>query len=398
MAILAECPLCHLKQKTSNKRCKCGENLDTAKRSQRVRYWIAVRDQKGRQVKKAVGSFPDLNPFSIKDAKEANGLVVSQKREGRALFNLAPGGNVTFSDLIKWYQDLDDLKKLKSFDRIGFILANFEAVHGGLLVNDLNLGDLTAYQKKRAADGAAPRTIDYEVSVVKTMVTKAFYHQKIDGKPLLAFKLVRPKLEPGSNARKRTLKIAEYLALIREASRHLEPIIVTAFHTGMRMNELLGLKWSYVDLEAAMIKLPREAVKTEASARRIPINHHVGLLLSGLPRAHHKDYVFTYLGRPIGSKGILGSFRTACSKAKVPYGRKTENGFTFHDIRRTVKTNMLASGMRKTYRDLIVGHALTGMDIHYIVPSDEQLTEAMAVYTKRIDAEIELINVAYSVA
>ena len=134
--------------------------------------------------------------------------------------------------------------------------------------------------------------------------------------------------------------------------RHLKPIIVTAFHTGMRMNELLGLKWSYVDLKTAMIKLPREAVKTESSARRIPINHHVRRALNGLPRVRHQEFVFTYLGRPIGSKGILGSFRTACSKAKVPYGRKTENGFTFHDIRRTVKTNMLTSGMRKTYRDL----------------------------------------------
>ena len=195
MSILAECPLCHLKQKTANKRCKCGENLDTAKRSQRVRYWIAFRDHNGRQVKKAVGSFPDLKAHSKTDAKDANALLTGQKREKRPLLNMAPGSDVTFSDLIKWYKKLDDLKKLKSFDRIGFILANFEAVHGSLLVNDLNLGHLTAYQEKREADGAAPRTIDYEISVVKTMVTRAFYHQKIDGKPLLAFKLVKPKAQ-----------------------------------------------------------------------------------------------------------------------------------------------------------------------------------------------------------
>jgi hypothetical protein len=40
MAILAECPICHRKQATKNKVCKCSENLDKAKKSKRVKYWI----------------------------------------------------------------------------------------------------------------------------------------------------------------------------------------------------------------------------------------------------------------------------------------------------------------------------------------------------------------------
>ena len=52
-----------------------------------------------------------------------------------------------------------------------------------------------------------------------------------------------------------------------------------------------------------------------------------------------------------------------------------------HDFRRTVKTNMLEAGVDKTYRDLILGHSLEGMDRHYIKPSDETLRQAMARYT-----------------
>ena len=37
-----------------------------------------------------------------------------------------------------------------------------------------------------------------------------------------------------------------------------------------------------------------------------------------------------------------------------------------HDLRRTVKTNMLAAGVDKTYRDLALGHSLQGMDAHCI--------------------------------
>jgi len=37
MAILGECPACHKKQSVKNKRCRCGEDLDKAKESKRVK-------------------------------------------------------------------------------------------------------------------------------------------------------------------------------------------------------------------------------------------------------------------------------------------------------------------------------------------------------------------------
>ena len=40
MAIKAECPLCHRKQKVSNKVCACGQDLDKAKKSKKVKYHI----------------------------------------------------------------------------------------------------------------------------------------------------------------------------------------------------------------------------------------------------------------------------------------------------------------------------------------------------------------------
>jgi len=71
-----------------------------------------------------------------------------------------------------------------------------------------------------------------------------------------------------------------------------------------------------------------------------------------------------------------------------PYGRKTPNGITFHDMRRTVKTHMLYAGVDKVHRDLILGHSLKGMDVHYLAPSDESLKEAMDRYTRWLDEKI----------
>ena len=79
---------------------------------------------------------------------------------------------------------------------------------------------------------------------------------------------------------------------------------------------------------------------------------------------------------------------TACEKADIPYGRKTMNGITFHDIRRTVKTYMLKAGVDKVYRDLILGHSLTGMDVHYLAPTDNDLKKAICKFTEWIDIKV----------
>ena len=120
--------------------------------------------------------------------------------------------------------------------------------------------------------------------------------------------------------------------------------------------------------------------------RDIPINHHVKAVLDSVPRAIGHDFMFTYHGKPITHKsGFKKSFITACSDAKVPYSRKEQNGITFHGIRRTVKTNMLNAGMDKAHRDWIIDHSLQGMDVHYLIPTEESLKTAMERYTNWLD-------------
>jgi len=66
----------------------------------------------------------------------------------------------------------------------------------------------------------------------------------------------------------------------------------------------------------------------------------------------------------------------------VAYNTGMRNGVTFHDIRRTVKTNMLNSGMDKAHRDMMIGYSQKGMDAHYLVAVEESLKLAMLRYTE----------------
>jgi len=191
--------------------------------------------------------------------------------------------------------------------------------------------------------------------------------------------------------------VEQYLRLLNAALFYFKPVLIIAFNTGMRIGEIMALKWQYIDKRKWMIRLPKDITK-ENRDKNIPINHHVKTVLSQLPRSIPHNYVISHNGVPINYYDKLRrQFESTCKKAGIAYGTKIEQGIIFHDIRRTVKTNMVAAGIDKVHRDTIIGHSLIGMDQHYIVPTDESLTEAMGKYTEWLDSQINFANVDYSV-
>jgi integrase len=384
MSILAECPICKKRQSLKNKLCKCGENLDKAKRSRKVKYHIKYRLPGGKQRQEMVG-------FSISEARDADSKRRVQKRENR-IFEILPESNVKFQELSEWYLSLKSVKKLASFLRIKIAFRNFNKVLGDRIISTIRPIELEDFQEDREKQGLAPATIDLEMRIVKAMINKAFDNDMLSGRVLKAFRKVKPKLKKGSNARKRMLSFKEYLRLIDTASQPIKGMIIMAYYTGMRSGELVSLQRSHIDRETMFIRLPAELTK-EDKPKSIPINQHVKNVIDSSLRAIQHDFVFTIKGAPIRYLQIVQKmFRTACKHSKITYGRKIPNGITFHDIRRTVKTNMLSAGIDKVHRDLILGHSLKGMDIHYLVPSEDSLMQAIDKYTWWIDNQIANVD------
>ena len=237
MGILAECPSCHKKQGVMNRLCSCSEDLVKAKRSQKVKYWISYRLHCDKQRRESIG-------YSIEEAKAALGKRRSQKKENR-IFEMLPGAKITFNELIEWYINLRNVKKLSSYKRVKIALNNFAGVFGHRLVTSIKPIELEDYQSKRETEGVAPATIDMEISITNTMVNKAFDNDMVDGHVVKTFRKVNRKLKKGSNARQRILSCEEYLKLISVAPPHLRAIIIVAYNTGMRCGELNATMVSY---------------------------------------------------------------------------------------------------------------------------------------------------------
>jgi len=384
MAILAQCPICTTRQSLKNKVCKCSQDMDAAKRSKRVKYWLTYRLPGGKQRTELVG-------YSIEEARDAEGKRRSQKRENR-IFDMLPESKMTFAQIADWYLSSKSVQKLASYNDIKSILKKFNSVFGSRQVNTIKPIEIENYQVDRIEKGKAVSTIDKEILYAKAMVIKAFDNDMIGGRPLKAFRKIKKLLKTGSNARDQLVSFEQYTKLIKNAPSHYRPVLTIAIHTGMRMGEIRNLKWSYIDKTDWMIRLPKETVK-EGRPKSIPINHHVKTVLSALPHALHHDFVITYMGMPMtGNSSLKKQFPEICRKAKIPNGRKVKDGITFHDIRRTFKTNMVNAGIDKVYRDAILGHKLTGIDAHYIVLTDETLTKAMGQYTRWVDDKLKNVD------
>ena len=126
MAVLNQCPACRTKQSIKNKSCvKCGEDLDKAKRSKRVKYWIHYRMPGGKQKWELVyDQETDKPTTSLEYAKDAEGKRRVQKRENR-IFDIKPDTKMTFQELTEWYLALEKVRALPSYWLIELSLKKF---------------------------------------------------------------------------------------------------------------------------------------------------------------------------------------------------------------------------------------------------------------------------------
>lgn len=400
--ILAECPVCHRKQSVKNKICNagCGVDLDREKKAKKVRYHIYYTVN-GKQKREAVGAYEDLDAYSLDDAKDLLSDRRVKKRKKEA-FHLPEYDEKTFKELQDWYLGLAVVKDAIKAIRITRIrLNNFSAVLGDKPLRDIVLSELDGYKVNRERDGVRPVTVRQESKEVKIVISRAFNDNLISASIYKTFKNWTVKVSESDRARRRTVSVQEYLALLKNAIAHLRGIIIVGYHTGMRPGEIKQLNWSHLDRKNKMILFPRVLTKEGANLRedseevkRIPINKYVEEVFKSLPIPIKGDGpVFTYAGRRISRfVALRTSLKTTCRKAGIPYGSKVKGGFVLKDLRKTFATNMESAGVQESHRKTIMGHSLQGMDPHYVQPTDADLQNAMDLYTAWFDEQLRTID------
>lgn len=170
----------------------------------------------------------------------------------------------------------------------------------------------------------------------------------------------------------------------------LEALYVLAVTTGLRQGELLGLRWSDIDLQRQTLTVRQQVQrlhgewlftepKTSAGKRQVTLPSVAVTSLRGRWAKHGReklraganwrglDLVFTnQLGGPIEKQNLIRrSFRPLLERAGLPPIR-------FHDLRHSAATLLLAEGVHPKVVQERLGHANISvtMDIYsHVFPS-----------------------------
>ena len=306
-----------------------------------------------------------LDPYSIKDARDANAKYVVRKRENK-LFEIYKDTEMTFNQMTEWYLKQEPVKRLASYDIIEMKLKNFNTVYGDMIVADIKKVDLQNFIIKRQNEGKKVSTIDQDIGKVKSMISMCFENDMVSGRTLKVFRSIKKQTKKFDDVRDRILSPDEFEFLMKHATGHTKDIIATGYYSGMWKGEILNLLWSRVKLDKRLIQLEPGDTK-DREARDIPICDELYKILLNMPnriqKADDDGHVFLYKRKPV--KDIRKGLKVACKGAGIKYGRDVKGGIIFHDLRHTFNTNLRKAGVAETVIMAITGHSTREMFDRY---------------------------------
>jgi integrase len=274
---------------------------------------------------------------------------------------------VTFKEWGETYLDLEEVKHLRSY-RTRIIIMQLQLIpfFGRMALADITPEHVEAYRAQRTRRNGRPatlQTINNDHIILKHCLNVA------RRKRLL---IVNPaSLVPipcANNERDRVLTEDEWQRLYNAATPHLRPILLTAYHLGQRLGEILNLTWDRVDFHRGIITLRSVDTKT-SKPRQVPMTLAVKAVLGELSKVRDlaHSYVFVYNRNPL--REVRTAFKTACKRAAIANLR-------FHDLRHCAATNLRRAGIDTTTAMQIIGHKSAHMWKRYNTVAESDLTAA----------------------
>ena len=216
------------------------------------------------------------------------------------------------------------------------------------------------------------------VQTVKRMYSWAVEQGLLDKNPIRNVKRV-----PKAPLQDRSLDDGRVEAFLQHAhlSEPLGDICEVLLHTGMRIGELLTLKWSDIDSERGVARVfdHKTAQRGDQRPRTIPLNEHVLNILQH--QAEVSEFIFTgEAGQPLTYNALK------CRKDRLESKYPDMPRVTFHQFRHTFATRLARAGVPERVAQGILGHASKLMTRYYTSTSLDEMLDAVGK-VERVERE-----------
>ena len=300
--------------------------------------------------------------------------------ETRGLDVARAGEYTTGQWLEVWFNDYAMLKVRPSSHQTyrGYLDHHIKPYIGNIPLTKLSSLDLQRLYKKLLSDGRVDRIESKKQPKGLSAKTVRNIHQIISSALKLAVeqKLIArnpaegcalPKVE---RKEMQTLPVEQLTSFLREAKDSgVFALYYIDLTTGLRRGELLGLKWSDIDLEKGDLRVQRQIgridgkiiempLKTKNAYRTLPLSADaIDVLMQQRRKTGNSEWVFpSPTGGPMSPDSVLHMLHRVLKRAGLPKVR-------FHDLRHTFATLALQNGVDIKTVSGMLGHFSAGFTL-----------------------------------
>jgi integrase len=253
----------------------------------------------------------------------------------------------------------------------GIIHNHLKPAMGSLRLEQVGIEQIERFKSRQLGSGLHPKSVNNQLTVLRKALATAVDWRLIDHVPPIKWLKLPPQDFDFFNQDESNRLLAatppEHLAMV-----------VTALKTGLRIGELLALRWEHVDLVAGVLRVRRAVWKGREGApkngqpRDIPMTP---LLIERLKAHRHLrgPYVFCHEdGRPLTRDSLKRVLPPACRRAGL-------RPIQWHSLRHSFASQLVMAGVPLKAVQELLGHADIRMTMRYAHLAPSVLKEAVSV-------------------
>lgn len=251
---------------------------------------------------------------------------------------------------------------------------------GDARLDRISVADIERYKASKLALQRAPKTVNNHLAVLRRMFHVAIEWGRMSGPaPKIVFlKVAAPVF--------RFLTFDEARALLDAAEAEWRPMLLVALRTGLRIGELLALRWEDVDLVNARLMVRRTVYRGRMGTtkggrdRQVSLSPEAVTALRTLPSRFAKGFVFGAGREPLKPTEVKWPLWRAADGAKLAR-------FSWHVLRHTFASHLVMKGVALRGVQELLGHQSIEMTMRYAHLSPEVTTDAVARLDEKVGVE-----------